>query len=1029
MSEKFERFTCWTDRTAGEAGFHTLGSKETVDDAMVLATKVNIPINPHGSGEIIDIQNLIDRFIGTFDVEVENTIYAITGDSGSGKTFLIRCLQTQVDKDPRAHVVYVPRDITSLHGILKLILSELPGEAAMHALREVESSNFEELEIELLLQLVHAQIRVEIAQGHGLSLLQEDDSLTAKEKTALQYLYGTKSGEIYRLGLSDYLAHPDVMNHLIRENGILWNHVKAMRGESLEDETGPIAKSEILIVPQARKKMPGLDEFLFYLDGNESLVAKIIETVRDASLGAQVKISRNLTQIVEDARQILDSLGKQLVLMFEDIARNGVGLSDAVFDMFRPAGGKSLKPIRVIFAATGGYWPQIPVSVSRSCRRFEVRNLTTTDPKTYGIGLEIIAKYLNVARLGKQSVMEAWNQASTNERSTGSWIPNKCDDCSFKRECHEEFGSVGKVGLYPLNEIAAKNVLLRLEELNTNPGFSPRLIVRVLISEWLRDSWAPMNQNKFPTGQIEELVGPRASTDLVDLAFENEVNDVNRPMIERIHRARIVWANFDQTNQTYSKALAFAFGLEDFGEEKRGVEVKQTSEQRDGEIVKPLPTSSVVEKWFPAEYLEIAEWATKVSKPLLAPALVEDLRRFLRRLVSQSLRLDRHLIDSSSPEIKHLLDTYLGDDSIRIEDGKGDENHGQRIQRRIERSNDSYRLLLAALWFMKTGSWDTTYQEGLVLWKCDPAICVRGRLILMNWTDEFAKEIIDRSRQAIDDASEATIRAQVRLLSLQDSTFLESKVDDSISKLTALRETLKVLEPITNDGPIQELLNDFDSYIAGSVTAFQEDGSRRLAEDLVIKEKVLREFRENPEWRSRITLRDQDCMIAMNEKVGNFSVEIASFLEMGEISVREFKEKIGEINFVEFESQLMEFRLIFESLVSLKQTTKQPQDVRSIIENLREGLLPLVDEKDALLESVENIEKLSDPEIWRIIQRFPFLSNWTQNYKGLMELASEILDDLNERIGHRPVADVQALRSGLNACLDSVQVPDDGLTK
>ena len=160
MSEKFERFTCWTDRTAGEAGFHTLGSKETVDDAMVLATKVNIPINPHGSGEIIDIQSLIDRFIGTFDVEVENTIYAITGDSGSGKTFLIRCLQTQVDKDPRAHVVYVPRDITSLHGILKLILSELPGEAAMHALREVESSNFEELEVELLLQLVHALLGI-----------------------------------------------------------------------------------------------------------------------------------------------------------------------------------------------------------------------------------------------------------------------------------------------------------------------------------------------------------------------------------------------------------------------------------------------------------------------------------------------------------------------------------------------------------------------------------------------------------------------------------------------------------------------------------------------------------------------------------------------------------------------------------------------------------------------------------------------------------------------------------------------------
>jgi hypothetical protein len=204
---------------------------------------------------------------------------------------------------------------------------------------------------------------------------------------------------------------------------------------------------------------------------------------------------------------------------------------------------------------------------------------------------------------------------------------------------------------------------------------------------------------------------------------------------------------------------------------------------------------------------------------------------------------------------------------------------------------------------------------------------------------------------------------------------------------------------------------------------------RRLAEDLVIKKRVLTEFHRNPEWRSRITLSDQDCMIAMNEKVGNFSVEVASVLEMGEISIREFKQKIGEIDFIEFESQLLEFRQIFESLVSLKQTTTQPQVIRLVVDNLLDGLRILLDEKDVLLQTVKNVEELSDPEIWKIIQRFPFISNWTKNYKNLMQLASEILNELTELIGNRAVTDVQALRYGLKACLDAVQVPDDGLKK
>jgi hypothetical protein len=1023
MSSKFERFTCWTETTAGEAGFHTLGSRNSVDDAMVLATKVDIPISPYGASEIIASEDLINGFISSFNLEEANTVYAITGDSGSGKTFLIRCAQAQIDKDSRAHVVYVPRDVASLQGILKLILSELPGEAAQLALREVESSNVEELETELLLQLVHAQIRVEIAQGHGLDVLLEDESLTEKEKLALPNLYGTKNGEIYRSGLSEFLAHPEVMNHMLRESGNLWNQVRTMKGEVADEENALFLDSEFPKVVQARKKMPELEDFLFYFDEHKSLAAKVIENVKVAALGAQVKTSRDLTEIVEDARLILDSQGKQLVLMFEDIARNGVGLSNAVFDLFRSAGVRRLKPIRVMFATTAGYWKQIPANVRNTCRRFEVKNLISDDPRTLDIGFEIIAKYLNAARLGKRAIIDAWNVASENDRSSEEWIPNKCDGCQFQPECHEEFGSIGSIGLYPLNKIAARNVLRHLENVNSNPGFSPRLIVRMLISEWLRDSEATLKANKFPTGQIEELVGPGTSIDLVDLWFSApEQERLGRPLVERIHRARVAWADYPQ--DSYSKSLASAFGLEDTGTDSGP---KKLTVSNDGDFVpSQLNTPPIRDRWFTTEYSEIAEWATNSSKKI-TPSLVDELRKFLSDLISQSLRLDKHLVKSTSPEIKLLIDSLLGLNSIQIEDCYGDETYLQRVQRRLERSTDSYRLILAALWFMRSGTWDTEFSDENELWKCDPVICVHGRLLLMEWVDECAKEIALRVREAVSDAYVATVKAQVRLMTLHEPNLMSGDLDQSISRLV-FDATLKSSVPIDNGESLQELLADFDSFLSGCGTAYQEDGNRRLAEDLVTKARILKEFRESPDWRVPITLNEETPMVAMNEKVGRFSVEIANHLQSTAETIKGFKDDFGAINLDNLKNELVVFRQVFESVISRRQTLQQPQSVRKVIENIEAALPILLEEKEDLIDQMITADELSDSQLWSIAQQFPFLNSWTQDYRQLMQVAQGIATELEDVIGARVLPDTDALRSSLDKCLSDIQIPTVGIS-
>jgi len=1024
MSNKFELFTCWTEKTAGEAGFHTLGARNMVDDAMVLATKVDIPISPYGSSEILTIDDFVKGFISSFDIEESNTIYAISGDSGSGKTFLIRCAQSQVDKDPRAHVVYVPRDVSSLHGILKLILAGLPGAAAAQALREVESSNVEELEIELLLKLVHAQIVVELAQGHGLNALSDDESLTDLEKHALHPLYGAKDGNVYRKGLAEYLGHPDVMNHMLRKDGTLWKHVQAMRGEHTED-LDPFTDSELISLKHGKSRSLGLDEFLFYFADNKKLAARLVEAVRVAALAAQVKTSRDLTEIVEEAREILDSQDKQLVLMFEDIARNGVGLSDAVFDLFRAAGGSALKPIRVMFATTGGYWAQIPANVRNTCRRFEVRNLTVADSQTRDIGLEIISRYFNAARLGKRAILEAWSESDSSEKVTGEWVPNKCVDCPHQNVCHSEFGHINNVGLYPLNKTAAINVLTRLEELNSNPGFSPRLIVRMLISEWLRNSESTLKAKKFPTGQLEEIIGPRVALAHIDQSITTfERDNFSSEMVERIFRARVTWANHDNTGKNISQEIARAFGLEI----ESGELVTSDNSNEQGLEDEPGRASDehpISEKRFTIEVTDIAEWANSTSKPIMAPGRVDALRNFLLRLVKESLRLDRYLIRNSG-EIKSLVDSLLADISIRIEDGRGDEDSAIRMQKRIERSGDSYLLIAAALWFMKTGTWESVYNDGTTLWKCDHRINVRGRQLLMDWVDEFSDEVNNRIRQIVGDATDSNLLAQIRLLSLEHPETLSEQVENSISKLTTLAGTIQKQDADFSSTNLGHLLNQFDQFVAETLTAYQEDGSTRLAEDLVAKHRILAEFKQSPEWRTELSLKDASRMLALDQKVGEFSVELASALNGGEISLTDFKDEIQKLDLEVFKDELAEFNQVFESLVSRMHTSQQPEVVRGVMQILKVGVQRIIDDKEILLENMQGSLELSDPQIWKLIQSFPFLSSWTSNFKELKRIVQEIDAELEQRVGNQVLPDVVALKSSLQKSLDEIQVPNEG---
>jgi hypothetical protein len=106
-------------------------------------------------------------------------------------------------------------------------------------------------------------------------------------------------------------------------------------------------------------------------------------------------------------------------------------------------------------------------------------------------------------------------------------------------------------------------------------------------------------------------------------------------------------------------------------------------------------------------------------------------------------------------------------------------------------------------------------------------------------------------------------------------------------------------------------------------------------------------------------------------------------------------------------------------------TNKEPEPVRQLVRTLNEGLQTLIAEKDSILNGTADPEEMSDPEIWRLIQRFPFLNGWTHSYRSLISTVQEIKNALDERVGDQVLHDVDSLRAELNKSLADIQLPPE----
>ena len=117
MTDSFAAFRCWTASRVQESVFGDIAQLGLDADAVFLAAHTSLEIR-HTKGVHVETetpeQEVLYSLTASFGLPSKNTVIAVTGASGSGKSHLVRWLRANLsDTDARYHLIYVPRELAT----------------------------------------------------------------------------------------------------------------------------------------------------------------------------------------------------------------------------------------------------------------------------------------------------------------------------------------------------------------------------------------------------------------------------------------------------------------------------------------------------------------------------------------------------------------------------------------------------------------------------------------------------------------------------------------------------------------------------------------------------------------------------------------------------------------------------------------------------------------------------------------------------------------------------------------------------
>ncbi len=438
------------------------------------------------ASELVSEQQVLQEFL---EAEPNNGVLvaAVLGESGAGKSHLVRWVNAQIPRQPNRHVVYLQKTETSLRDVI---------EALLVGQRDPE---FDEIR------------RKASSLGSGMTLDEMEHKILAELAEALRsapadnpYAKALVGNEGLRLFFTDPLFE----KHLLREGSFIRRRAQhALRGRDADEGDIPLEFTaqelplDIGDYSNIQDAAATTQRLFRRLVGAQAMQAEAVRLIND-NLDVAVMKAASLAvgDIGKAFKKIREKLlGDEIVLLIEDVALiQGVrrDLLDAVIEVGVIQGVERYATVRTLMAVTPSYYrEQLPETFRRRSEAsspvyevdVELEGTTATEDDL----IDFVGRYLNAGRVGKARL----------EREAPI-VANACNSCQFQISCHSTFGaSRQEYGLYPYNRSAILRAIRACVETDSgrdSPYFNPRKVLSRAVRHVLMENASTIRAGSFP---------------------------------------------------------------------------------------------------------------------------------------------------------------------------------------------------------------------------------------------------------------------------------------------------------------------------------------------------------------------------------------------------------------------------------------------------------------------------------------------------------------------------------------------------
>jgi len=534
--------SCWTTEQA-ERALPT--EAESPSDGVFLATHTPLPINLLESatadeGSQVTEEEVLEAVLAPGDLP----IVPILGPSGSGKSHLVRWLRhrLEVERPDDLVVVFIPKLAMSLKGIALEIIRAGTGPEFDELAADVRGATQELTDKMAVLSLRSALANLVATEGAERRPDEDADTASIREFLAEHLPNLLNDGEagppLFREGAA---IHRLAMENLRGRQGEDKEKAFAFEASDLEISLADIGRagaSAQLILAQlaANQQMRQLGATML----NEQLEAAIATVF--GIKGATI------TDIFLRLRMHFYGRGQRLMLLIEDFSIfQGIqrGVLDAI--TLIPGEKDEFCSLRTVMAVTTGYFRESLTDTVRT-RTHRVFDLTPHDGAETGSVGRFVAGYLNAARLEADALDSYRGEASP---------PNACDRCPVRESCHDAFGHVDGIGLFPMTPYLVDRTSRSL-----GGGFIARTFLNQILKPLLVTDAASIDRAEFPTTRFSDA-HRRINAGLITADVRLRSNNPNDEQNDE-RRARVVqlYSSFSEGRVKWpSETVYRAFGM------------------------------------------------------------------------------------------------------------------------------------------------------------------------------------------------------------------------------------------------------------------------------------------------------------------------------------------------------------------------------------------------------------------------------------------------------------------------------------